>query len=102
MAWAEALPMMHNDGRQLVEEMLVAEWRVGGGVFAAVRLHVQLLLELDVDADLLPVVTTRPPDHSREQNTRVKQTACPERAYTNSVYTYLKRLRCNRKTWGSL
>ncbi len=62
MARAKSLPMMHDDSGELIEEVL----RVGyvTGVFAAVGLHVQLLLKLNVNANLLPVVSPRPPKHT--------------------------------------
>lgn len=38
-------------------------WRaLGGGVSAAVWLHVEELVKADVDPNLLPVVSPRPPD----------------------------------------
>lgn len=73
MARAEALPMMHHHGRELVQEVLWtrragaagagAGHAFGRGLPAAVGLHVEKLVEGDVDADLLPVVPPRPPEH---------------------------------------
>lgn len=73
VAGTEAFPVMHHHRRQVVEEVLGAR-RAGAvgtgagrrefggwGVPAAVRLHVEALVEADVHADLLPVVPPRPP-----------------------------------------
>ena len=76
VARAEALPVMHHHSGEVVEEVLGARRARGagaagaagaGGAFgrglaAAVRLHVEELVEADVDADLLPVVAPRPPE----------------------------------------
>ena len=74
MAGAEALPMMHHHGGELVEEVFWgcgggapgggagAGQAAGGGVPVAVGLHVQQLVEAHVHADLLPVVPPRPPE----------------------------------------
>lgn len=75
MARAKALPMMHHHSREFVEEVLWARRTRGAGtagtgagkvfrrraISAAVRLHVQKLIETHVDSDLLPVVPPRPP-----------------------------------------
>lgn len=64
----EALPMVHHDGRQLKQESLSAWGGRGRGVTAAVRLHVQHLVEADMNPDFLPVVPARP--SSQEENTQ--------------------------------
>lgn len=71
VARAKSLPMMHDDSGELVEEVL----RVGyvTGVFAAVGLHVQLLLKLNVNANLLPVVSPRPPEAFEVQPENMRQ-----------------------------
>ena len=65
---------MHHYSGELIEEVLWA-WRTcgagaagagaghafRGGLFAAVWLHVEKLIETDVNSDLLPVVSSRPP-----------------------------------------
>lgn len=55
--------MVHDDSRELIEEVLWLGYVTG--VFAAVGFHVQLLLKLNVHANLLPVVSPRPPKHKR-------------------------------------
>lgn len=75
MARAEALPMMHHHSGEVVEEVLGARrargagaagngagHTFGRGLEAAVGLHVEELVEADVDSDLLPVVPPRPPE----------------------------------------
>lgn len=80
MARAEALPMMHHHRRQVVQEVLGA-WRGGGAAGtgagrrllgggrlpAAVRLHVEALVEADVHANLLAVISPRPPEGQSQQ-----------------------------------
>lgn len=79
VAGAKALPMMHHHGRELVKEVLRAG-RAGGagaagtgvghgfgwGFSAAVGLHVEELIEADVDSNLFPVVPPRPPEDQSE------------------------------------
>lgn len=84
MAGAEALPMMHHHRRQVVQEVLGARRAGaagtgagrrefgGGGVPAAVRLHVEALVEADVHADLLPVVPPRPPEDQSQRPGRLE------------------------------
>lgn len=55
--------MVHDDSRELIEEVLWLGYVTG--VFAAVGFHVQLLLKLNVHANLLPVVSPGPPKHKR-------------------------------------
>jgi hypothetical protein len=81
VARAKALPMMHHHRGQFVQEVFGARgasgggtgaWRaLGGGVSAAVWLHVEELVKADVDPNLFPVVSPRPPDdQSQAQNTQ--------------------------------
>lgn len=76
--------MMHHHGGQFVEEVLGARRARGAGAAgagaghafgrrlpAAVRLHVEELVEADVDSDLLPVVPPRPPDDQSERRDTV-------------------------------
>lgn len=82
MARAEALPMMHHHSGQFVQEVFGARrtggggtgaWRaLGGGVSAAVWLHVEELVKADVDPDLLPVVSPRPPDDQSQAHQQTK------------------------------
>lgn len=79
MAGAEAFPMMHHHGGQLVQEVLGPRRARGTGaghaprrrLAAAVRLHVEQLVEADVHSDLLPVVPPRPPDGQSERRDTV-------------------------------
>lgn len=71
MARTEALPMMHHHSGKVVKEVLWARragaagtgagHNFGRGVSAAVGLHVEKLVEADVDSNLLSVVPPRPP-----------------------------------------
>ena len=80
---------MHHHSGEFIEEVLGA-WRARGagaagtgaghdfgrGLPAAVGLHVEELVEADVDPDLLPVVPPRPPDDpsgdgERQSNTEL-------------------------------
>lgn len=79
MAGAKALPMMHHHGRQVVQEVLgarraggAAGTGAGGRIAAAVRLHIEALVEADVHANLLPVVPPRPPVDQSERTRKVK------------------------------
>lgn len=75
MARTKALPMMHHHSRKVIEEVLGARragaagtgagHNFGRGLPAAVGLHVEKLVEANVDSDLLPVVPPRPPEHRR-------------------------------------
>lgn len=75
MARTKALPMMHHHSRKVIEEVLGARrargagaagtgagHNFGRGLPAAVGLHVEKLVEANVDSDLLPVVPPRPPE----------------------------------------
>lgn len=75
VARTKALPMMHHHSRKVIEEVLGARrargagaagtgagHNFGRGLPAAVGLHVEKLVEANVDSDLLPVVPPRPPE----------------------------------------
>lgn len=76
---------MHHHGGEFIEEVLGprracgaraagtgAGHTFGRGLPAAVGLHVEKLVEADVDSDLLPVVPPRPPeDRERQSNTEL-------------------------------
>lgn len=81
VARTEALPMMHHHSGEVVEEVLWARRArragaagSGEGLSAAVRLHVENLVEAHVDADLLSVVPPRPPEGRTQDGTPLSQT----------------------------
>lgn len=72
---------MHHHGGEVIQEVLWARRArragaagSGEGLSAAVRLHVENLVEAHVDADLLSVVPPRPPEGRARDGTPVSQT----------------------------
>lgn len=80
--------MMHHHSGEFVEEALRARRARGAGAAgtgagdtfgrllpAAVGLHVEKLVEADVDSDLLPVVPPGPPDGQSQSRESFKRPA---------------------------
>lgn len=86
MARAKSFSMMHHDSRELVEEVLRVE-RVTG-VLAAIWFHVKLLLKLNVNSNLLPVISPRPPERTHtgyQLQIQLENSTVPAQVYVYEV-----------------
>jgi len=66
---AKALPVMHDHSRQVVDKAVGSEGLEG--LSAAIRLHVQRLIKMNMDANLLTMIASGPPGKLRQMKTYV-------------------------------